>query len=87
MTLTESTKILDKVSEKLNLLVCSGYDQKVSSPRHKAPKAPSDVHMMSNGAVASGKAAVISRNKSSMKKDTRHFDTHNNAQGHLLNGN
>ena len=89
--------ILDKVSDTLNLLVCSGYDQKVVSPRHIAPssghkvpsprdKAASDVHAISNGAVASGKTSVTSKNKSSMKKKSRHFDIHDTPE-HLLNGN
>ena len=89
--------ILDKVSETLNLLVCSGYDQGAVSSRHKAPspghkgpsprhKASSDAHPISNGSVASDKTSVISRNKSSMKKKSRHFDIHSTPE-HLLNGN
>ena len=82
----ESRKILEKSSEKLSLLVCTGFIvQTVASPRHKMPS--SDGHALSNGAVTSDKATVVSRNKST-KKDTRQFDAHNSQlQGHLLNGN
>lgn len=85
--MTEATKILEKVSGKLNLLVCSGYEEPlVSSPSDKSPA--SDTHVLSNGSVMSDKAAaaVVSRNKS-MKKGHQHFDKHNNSQRHLLNGN
>ena len=85
-TLAESKKILEKSSEKLGLLVCSGFViQNGASPQHKMPS--SDAHALSNGAVSSEKATMVSRSQS-MKKDTQHFDAHNSQlQGHLLNGN
>ena len=94
-TLTETIKILDKVSGKLNLLVCSGYNPSPThkSPSHKSPlptdshKSPShklpSVHPFSNGDVMTDKAAIVNRKKST-EKDTRHFNAHNS---HLLNGN
>jgi len=81
-TLTESIKLLDKASEQLSLLVCSGYEPQASSPSWKVSK---NTHALSNGSVTSDKAAVVSRNKST-KKGNRHHDAHN-SQGHLLNGN